>query len=196
MKDYQVTDYGIFSDAISTTTKYSESIKNTQTAATEAETTIKDESVFMGPIQENCVQEFSKMTVEMNTMVENFNTLATFLQQSSGNYQAGDQAASTTIENTEATSSTPPTANVQNETSDKKNINTSAVKTGTNVANAVNKYGSELQKAEYATVSENLFTTTTTETINGQPVKVTHVVINNGNQINGAPANGIIIMKK
>ena len=35
-----------------------------------------------------------------------------------------------------------------------------------------------------------LFTTTTTENINGQPVKVTHIVINSGDQINGAPANG------
>ena len=79
---------------------------------------------------------------------------------------------------------------VENESNNKKSIDLSYVKEGTNVSHAVEKYSQELESAEYATVSENLFTTTTTDYINGEPVKVTHVVINNPNQINGAPANG------
>ena len=72
----------------------------------------------------------------------------------------------------------------------KKAIDLTKVKKGTNVSEAINKYSQEIENAEYATVSENLFTTTTTDYIHGEPVIVTHVVINNPNQINGAPANG------
>ena len=189
MQDYNVSDYEIFTNATATITKYNESVDTAQTTATECQTTLKDESVFMGPIQENCMQEFAVLAVEMKALVENFTTLSSFLQQSSQNYQSGDQKADTTIEGaTDSNNSTLTT--VATESTDKKSIDTSNVKTGTNVANAVNKYSDELKKAEYATVSENLFTTTTTEYINGQPVQVTHVVINNGSQINGAPANG------
>ena len=55
---------------------------------------------------------------------------------------------------------------------------------------AVSKYSDELKNADYATVNDSIYTTTTTTTINGKEVEVTHVVINNGSQINGAPANG------
>ena len=37
---------------------------------------------------------------------------------------------------------------------------------------------------------KNIYTTTTEETINGKRVLVTHVVVNNPSQVNGAPANG------
>lgn len=80
--------------------------------------------------------------------------------------------------------------NVKNENTGKKKIDTSKIKDGSRVANAVSKYQDELANAEYATVNENIFTTTTNTEINGQPVKLTHVVINNPDQINGAPANG------
>lgn len=71
-----------------------------------------------------------------------------------------------------------------------KNINTNNIKENSRIGNAIQKYASEVNNAEYATVSENLFTTTTTDYINGQPVKVTHIIINDPSQINGAPANG------
>lgn len=200
MKDYNITDYGIFSDAITSTNKYSETVNTAKETSTECETLLKDQSIFMGPIQEDCAQVFTTLNQEIGTIVENFGSLVSLLISTATAYQAGDKATDNTIqEGTDAlaTAGAQTTANpealtttVANQSTDKKNIDTTNVKTGTNVAGALTKYKDELDKAEYATVSENLFTTTTTETINGQPVQVTHVVINSGDQINGAPANG------
>ena len=98
--------------------------------------------------------------------------------------QSGNNTQGTNINNNTKKST------VKNKSKNNKIIDLTKVKEGTNVFKAINKYSQELKNAEYATVSENLFTTTTTDYINGEPVKVTHVVINNPNQINGAPANG------
>ena len=71
-----------------------------------------------------------------------------------------------------------------------KDIDLSSIKEGSRVAEAVEKYGDEVENADYATISENLFATSSTDYINGQEVEVTHVVINDPSQINGSPANG------
>ncbi len=184
MEEYKVSDYGIFNNAINTTTKAITDIKNIQTTINDCSERLKDQSIFMGPCQESCIQSIDKAILDTTTLSENFNTISTYLNSVATTYQTGDQKAAETV--TDATAST----NVQNETTDKKSINTSNIQSGTNVAKAVNKYGNELNKAEYATVNDHLFTTTTTEMINGKPVQVTHVVINSGDQINGAPANG------
>ena len=61
---------------------------------------------------------------------------------------------------------------------------------GTRVAEAQKKYGDDVARALKNEVSENMFYTVTEETINGHKVYVTHIVINDGSQINGEPANG------
>lgn len=173
-EEIKVGDYGIFSDAINTTTKLNTTISNSGTIISECNTILTDDSVFMGPCADSCVQALTTLDVQAKSLIENFNTINKYLQETAIAYQKGDKNAGNTIL----------------KSTDKKSIDTSSVKSGSRVANALSKYSDELENAEYATVSENLFTTTTTEYINGQPVKVTHVVINNGSQINGAPANG------
>ncbi len=173
MNDYNVSNYGIFSDAITTTKNLNNTYTTEQTTLQECQNKIKNESIFMGPIQEQCSQAFDKANVKITEDMENFTTTFTFLQETAKAYAKGDTSASNKVIGTNA-----------------KEINTTSIKNGTNVANAVQKYKNEIDNAEYATVDENIFSTTTTEMINGQPVKVTHVVINNGSQINGAPANG------
>lgn len=190
MSTYEVSDYGIFSDGIASTNSLNDSFKTASDDMNTAATVIKDDSVFMGPAADECRTQVEKINTLFTASVENFSTLSSYLAQSSGNYKAGDDAASKTVTDSTDTATDGTSVNVNSQSTDKKNIDTSNIQAGTNVYNAVNKYSSELENAEYATVNSNIFTTTTTENINGQPVKVTHVVINNGSQINGAPANG------
>jgi len=176
---YDISDYGIFDTAIGTTSKYSEAIKAIQETMSNSKTQLSNESVFMGPICESCVTGFDTVNVKLDSVVTNFGTIATHLNDVATAYKAGDTKAMEKILGTKDYSST-----------NAKDIDTSGMIAGSNVSNAYNKYGSEIDNADYATVNSNLFTTTTTEMINGQPVQVTHVVINDGSQINGAPANG------
>lgn len=180
MEEYKVSDYGIFNDAIATTSKYNESIKNIQETVTSSIGKLKDESVFMGPIQESCVSGFTTLDAGINSICENFGKISEYLSTTAEAYVKGDTEALNKITGT----------TLGNTSTADKNVDTTKLTVGSNVYNAVNKYGDEIEKADYATVNSSLFTTTTTEMINGQPVKVTHVVINDGSQINGAPANG------
>ena len=50
MNEYKISDYGIFNDAISTTSKVNESLTNNQTTINDCSTNLNNESVFMGPI--------------------------------------------------------------------------------------------------------------------------------------------------
>lgn len=82
------------------------------------------------------------------------------------------------------------TAETTFENGSNRSIDTTNLNANSRVGRAVSKYASEIDTADYVTINENLFTTTTTDYVNGQPVQVTHVVINDPSQINGAPANG------
>jgi len=128
----------------------------------------------------------------IKTGFKSLQNLATNLFKSKQNSNSPSKTTSSSddIEILEEDSSNILKTNLENENTSNKNIDTSKIKEGTRVANAVNQYQDEIANADYATVSENLFTTTTTTTINGQPVKLTHVIINDPSQLNGAPANG------
>lgn len=78
---------------------------------------------------------------------------------------------------------------LENCNTDTKSIDLNNLKPNTRVTNAIDKYSDEINNADYATISENLFTTTSTVNINGQEVLLTHIIINNPDQIGGAPAN-------
>lgn len=105
--DYQVTSYGIFDSAIATTKTYTSAVSTAQSSIGESKTILSNTAVFMGPVQENCMTEFGKLDTDFSSIVSNFNTLSNFLMTTSGNYQAGDEAAQNTI--LDATSSTPTT---------------------------------------------------------------------------------------
>lgn len=79
---------------------------------------------------------------------------------------------------------------LSNTHTENKSIKLDELEPNTRVTKAIDEYADEIKNADYATISKNLFTTTKTENINGSPVQVTHVVINDPSQIKAAPANG------
>ena len=169
MSDYKVSNYNIFDDATTTTTNTNTKVTASQDVFTQSTTKLNDQSIFMGPAQVECANQLNQVNSKVTNITSVLGTISNTLDQTKSTYQTGDNKAQNALN---------------------KNIDTNSVISGSNVANAATKYKDEIDKAEYATVKGNLFSTTSNDTINGQPVKVTHVVINNGNQINGAPANG------
>ena len=167
----KVEDYKYFDDAISTITSFNDSINSTMTNISNNSTKLSDASIFMGPICDSCVNGFSTVKVKHEAFTQSMTTMQSYINEVSTNYKAGDKAAADKVIGTGS-------------------VDTSNIISGSNVDNAVKKYGNELNNADYKKVNSNLFTTTTTEYVNGKPVQVTHVVINDANQINGAPANG------
>lgn len=104
MNDYSVSDYNVFTNAISTTKTFSGKLTEVETTCEEAKTIINDTAIFMGPVQENCMEEFAKINTDFTQIVENTNKIATHLQTMSDSYKSADSEATKTI--TETTAST------------------------------------------------------------------------------------------
>ena len=98
MNDYNVSDYGIFSDAISTTTSLNKNVSNCQAAAKNCATTVGNQGVFMGPIAEKCTQFLTNLDTELTTIQSNLNQLSSYLVQTSSTYQSADANASSTVQ--------------------------------------------------------------------------------------------------
>ncbi len=191
MAEMEVKNYQIFNDGIKSVQSLNEGLDTNKNNILESKTSLDNDAVFMGPICDSCLKGFSEAEAKIQAITEDFSIIATYLNNTSESYQKGDTDAQKTLDSSLQSTITPgTTTTLASESTDKKNINTSNLIQGSNVANAVSKYSQEISNAEYATINNNFFSTTSNETINGQPVKVTHVVINDGNQINGAPANG------
>ena len=97
MNDYSVSDYVIFSDGINTTKTYNNQIDSLQTDLSNSKIKIADQSIFMGPIQENCLEEFETLDTSMTTMSQNLSTISSYLSEICNAYQTGDKKASQTV---------------------------------------------------------------------------------------------------
>ena len=97
MNNYNVSDYGIFNNAISTTKTVNDKIATADTLVKEVEQKLSDQAIFMGPIQEQCISAISTAKTKLSNLSSNFTTISNYLAQTSSNYQAGDQEASTVI---------------------------------------------------------------------------------------------------
>lgn len=93
MNEYTVSDYGIFSDAVATTSQVQQNIESANTTLKDAQQALSNESIFMGPICDSCVGGFTKAGTSFTTLNDNFNSIKTYLIDSATNYQAGDDAS-------------------------------------------------------------------------------------------------------
>ena len=184
MSEYNVKNYECFNDAASTVKKMNESLDEAKDTVSTCEKNLSDD-IFMGPACDACKEGLTNAKEKITSLMDNFLVIGDYLEGTAENYKNGDKNAEKQIISTDNKLSI-----VTGKSTSAKDIDLASVKEGTRVSNAADKYAGEIENADYATVKDNLFTVTSTEYINGQPVEVTHVVINNPDQINGAPANG------
>lgn len=98
MNEYSVSDYGIFSSAIGTTT-ICNNITTAYDSVNEVKTVISNDSIFLGPIADVCNQELATLTLSADELKANFNTINEYLKTTSGNYQSSDKSASDAVLN-------------------------------------------------------------------------------------------------
>jgi len=97
MEEYKVSDYGIFNNAINSTSTFTNKITSIQEAMSNSKSQLNSESVFMGPICESCIQGFGTVDGEISTLVSNFGTIASYLNDTATAYKNGDSAAMTKV---------------------------------------------------------------------------------------------------
>ena len=121
MNEYNVSDYSIFTNAISTIQKLNSTIDSNKVIIQGAKERVSDASTFLGPAAEEakagCVQVDSKIS----TMQEHLSQLSQYLQQASATYQEGDKAAETTVtDSTTTTTNTETTTTANSDISQKR----------------------------------------------------------------------------
>lgn len=97
MKEYKISDYGIFGDAVSTTNSLKNEISNAKSTCDECKSMISNEAVFMGPIADSCVQGFSQLDSSITSMTGKFTEISQYLMNTAQAYKAGDIEAADKI---------------------------------------------------------------------------------------------------
>ena len=92
-----INDLGLFQSAYNTTTTMQNNIKTCQEDINKSKTTLSDESVFMGPIADSCKDALNNIDGFLNTLVDNYGAIASYLVESGENYKAGSEAAAKTM---------------------------------------------------------------------------------------------------
>ena len=107
MNDYSFSDYKIFEEAKTTCTSFSSNIDTTYTTLDSCKNKLNNESVFMGPICDSCVNGFGKTSTNITELKSKITEIQNYLTTASGNYKTGDNDASKKITDVTTSSSTP-----------------------------------------------------------------------------------------
>ena len=96
-EEYTVSDYGIFTSAIETTNQLNEKLETSKGDTADCKTRLGDDSIFMGPICDSCLEALDNVTNKITTLTSNFTKIESYLEETSSTYQKADSEATTTI---------------------------------------------------------------------------------------------------
>lgn len=98
MGDHTASYSGLESGA-STANTFSNKAADTLSKIGEAKTTLTDQSVFMGPAQEDCAQQISSLDADLTEIQQNFTEMANYVLEAESKYKSGDKAAADNLIN-------------------------------------------------------------------------------------------------
>ena len=79
MNEYEVNNYGIFSDAVSTTKNLNNSLNTASTELASLKTQLSNGNIFMGPICDSCIEAFATVDSKINNLTVNYGTIEAYL---------------------------------------------------------------------------------------------------------------------
>ena len=92
-----VSDYGIFNDAVSTVDTLKSDFETHNTSLKEDCTKLKSEDTFMGPICDECVKGFSNIDSKIVSEIDAFGKTHTLLVDAAASYDGTDQSVASLI---------------------------------------------------------------------------------------------------
>ena len=93
MKDYGISDYGVFQTASSSTKTLITRISDMQTVLNKYKDVVGNDSVFIGPIAENCLTALDNVNSGFQSSVDNYNEICNFFSLIETNYKNADYEA-------------------------------------------------------------------------------------------------------
>ena len=104
MNEYEVSNYGIFDDAIADINALKGKIDSSKSIASECKSSLNG-SALMGPLSDECTKGFSNLEDTLSAMADNYSSISGYLSSASSNYQSGDNSASSTVKSAGTSSS-------------------------------------------------------------------------------------------
>jgi len=92
-KDIDVSNYGIFSNGISTVKTLGSDVETGISSLNTYKSTLTSDTVFMGPICDSCANGFTKLFGKLDILKTNMGTIADYLIETSSDYQSSDANA-------------------------------------------------------------------------------------------------------
>ena len=93
MKDYNVSDYDIFNDSVSTSKEYNKNIQAAKTDIEDCKTTLSSEAVFKGPIADQALEGCAAIAKTTEEVAQNCEIIEKYLIDTGTNYKNGDKNA-------------------------------------------------------------------------------------------------------
>ncbi len=90
MGEISIKNYQLFENAKSTTEALKDSTININISIDKQKINLSNESIFMGPISENCCEAIDYLQKINNSFVEDLSTLSNIITTINGNYKEGD----------------------------------------------------------------------------------------------------------
>ena len=90
MSEFSVSDYGIFNDGVKSINTLIDKLGSIQSDLSTAKTTLNSDSVFMGPICDNCVEKFGKIDTSVKSIVSNYSKIGKYLTDTALEYDESD----------------------------------------------------------------------------------------------------------
>ena len=97
MSDHYNVNYSGLESGSTTASNYDKKISDAEDAIKAAKTILNNQSIFMGPVQEKCIEEIDNSSSDIEAMKGLANGAASFLTRSLQNYKDGDQKASSAV---------------------------------------------------------------------------------------------------
>ena len=97
MAQYEFSDYAIFEEGCGTVKVFKGSLTTNTDAINKCKSELNNESVFMGPMCDSCVEGFETANSVLNAIASNFDTVASYLTEVATAYKNGDESAASKI---------------------------------------------------------------------------------------------------
>ena len=93
-EEFEVSDYGIFTDGVVLTNSLKEKVGTLQESLSSFKSVISNQDVFLGPAADVANEDIDTLQLDFNDVSDNFQKISDYLITTNDNYQKGDYNAS------------------------------------------------------------------------------------------------------
>ena len=93
MNNYNIGDYGDFETGLASIKSLNDNLDTSKNKIADLKAKLNSDAIFMGPICDNCLENFTNVDKGIDILTENFSKLGNYLIDTATAYKDGDEKA-------------------------------------------------------------------------------------------------------